>query len=154
MFEDNLFLKIFSLIVLIVFVYNIYKAIKNYKRFTCPKCGHKQNNSKEINIDKQKYIDHGRKTISGNLDKRYNTTFRTNKIIHYQVECESCGHSYEHIYDRMQEKIDNDPILKKLDDEMKEIATDYIPRIRKIKDENPELFKKMQDKGIIDKDFK
>jgi phage host-nuclease inhibitor protein Gam len=54
----------------------------------------------------------------------------------------------------IQQIIDNDPILKKLDGEMGDIAREYIPRIRKIKKDQPELFKKMQDKGIIDRDFK
>ena len=44
--------------------------------------------------------------------------------------------------------------MKKLDDEMKDIAKEFIPRFRKIRDEQPELFKKAQDMGIIDKDFK
>jgi len=153
MFEDNMLLVIFLSILVIVFIVAFYKAIKNYKRFTCPKCGHKQNKSKETTVDKHKYIDNGRKTNAGNLDKRYNTTFRTNKIIHYQVECESCSHSYEHVHDRMKEKIDNDPVMRKLDNEMEDHAKSFIPRIRKIRDTNPELFKKMQDLGIIDKDF-
>jgi hypothetical protein len=44
--------------------------------------------------------------------------------------------------------------MKKLDNEMEDLAKTFIPRIRKIKDTNPERFKKMQDLGIIDKDFK
>ena len=54
----------------------------------------------------------------------------------------------------LQQIIDNDPILKKLDSEMEDIAKEYIPRIQKIKKDQPELFKKMQDRGIIDRDFK
>lgn len=54
----------------------------------------------------------------------------------------------------LQSIIDADPIMKKLDNEMEDIAKTFIPRIRKIKDKQPELFKKMQDLGIIDKDFK
>ena len=54
----------------------------------------------------------------------------------------------------LQSIIDADPIMKKLDDEMKDIAKEFIPRFRKIRDEQPELFKKAQDMGIIDKDFK
>ncbi len=154
MFKDNILHLILLLILVVLFIVGFYKAIKNYKRFECPKCGHKQNKSKEINIDKNKYIDNGRKTIAGNLDRRYNTTFITNKIIHYQVECESCGHSYEHIYDRMQEKIDNDPVIKKLNKELADINKSYEPRLRQMKKEDPRLFKKMQDKGIISKDFK
>ena len=54
----------------------------------------------------------------------------------------------------LQSIIDNDPVMKKLDNEMEDLAKSFIPRIRKIKDTNPERFKKMQDLGIIDKDFK
>jgi len=54
----------------------------------------------------------------------------------------------------LQSIIDADPIMRKLDNEMEDIAKTFIPRIRKIKDTQPELFKKMQDLGIIDKDFK
>ena len=54
----------------------------------------------------------------------------------------------------LQSIIDADPVMKKLDNEMEDLAKTFIPRIRKMKDEQPELFKKMQDLGIIDKDFK
>jgi hypothetical protein len=54
----------------------------------------------------------------------------------------------------LQSIIDADPIMKKLDKEMEDIAKEFIPRFRKIRDEKPELFKKAQDMGIIDKDFK
>ena len=54
----------------------------------------------------------------------------------------------------LQSIIDNDPVLQKLYNEMEDIAKTFIPRIIKIKDKQPELFKKMQDLGIIDKDFK
>jgi len=54
----------------------------------------------------------------------------------------------------LQSIIDADPVMRKLDNEMEDIAKTFIPRIRKIKDTQPELFKKMQDLGIIDKDFK
>ena len=54
----------------------------------------------------------------------------------------------------LQSIIDADPIMRKLDDEMADISRSFIPRIRKIKDTQPELFKKMQNLGIIDKDFK
>ena len=54
---------------------------------------------------------------------------------------------------KLEKSIENDPVLAKLDEEMAEISKDFIPRIRKIRDENPERFKKIQDMGIIDKDF-
>jgi hypothetical protein len=53
----------------------------------------------------------------------------------------------------MQQVIDNDPILKQLDKELEDIATSYIPRFKQMKKEDPKLFKKMQDMGIIGKSW-
>ncbi len=147
-------LKIFLITIVVVFIIAFYVAIKIYKKFECPKCGHKQNKSKEISIEKYNYLDHGKKTITGKLDKRYNNTFSTNKIIHYQVECEACGHSYEYTYDKMEEMIDNDPIIKKLNKEIGDINDAAIPSIRKMKKQDPTFFKKLQKIGMIPKDFK
>jgi DNA-directed RNA polymerase subunit H (RpoH/RPB5) len=54
----------------------------------------------------------------------------------------------------LQQIIDADPVLQKLDDEMGDIVKSLAPRVRKIADEQPELFKKWVKLGIIDKDFK
>jgi len=54
----------------------------------------------------------------------------------------------------LQSIIDNDPVLQKLDKEMGDIVKSFAPRVRKIADEQPELFKKWVKLGIIDKDFK
>lgn len=54
----------------------------------------------------------------------------------------------------LQSVIDNDPILQKLDKEMGDIVKGFAPRIRKIADEQPELYKQWVKLGIIDKDFK
>ena len=54
----------------------------------------------------------------------------------------------------LQSVIDNDPVLQKLDKEMGDIVKSFAPRVRKIADEQPELFKKWVKLGIIDKDFK
>ena len=56
--------------------------------------------------------------------------------------------------DEIRKIIDNDPILKKLDAELADINQSYTPRLRQMKKEDPKLFKKMQDMGIIGKDFK
>jgi hypothetical protein len=53
----------------------------------------------------------------------------------------------------MQQVIDNDPILKQLDKELEDIATSYIPRFKQMKKEDPKLFKRMQDMGIIGKSW-
>ena len=54
----------------------------------------------------------------------------------------------------LQQIIDADPVLQELDDEMGDIVKSFAPRVRKIADEQPELFKKWVKLGIIDKDFK
>jgi DNA-directed RNA polymerase subunit H (RpoH/RPB5) len=54
----------------------------------------------------------------------------------------------------LQQIIDADPILQKLDNEMGDIVKSFAPRVRKIADEQPELYKKWVKLGIIDKDFK
>jgi hypothetical protein len=54
----------------------------------------------------------------------------------------------------LQQIIDADPVLQKLDNEMGDIVKSFAPRVRKIADEQPELFKKWVKLGIIDKDFK
>lgn len=54
----------------------------------------------------------------------------------------------------LQSVIDNDPVLQKLDKEMGDIVKGFAPRIRKIADEQPELYKQWVKLGIIDKDFK
>ena len=54
----------------------------------------------------------------------------------------------------LQSIIDNDPVLQKLDNEMTDIVKSFAPRVRKIADEQPELYKKWVKLGIIDKDFK
>ena len=53
----------------------------------------------------------------------------------------------------LQQVIDNDPILKQLDKELEDIATSYIPRFKQMKKEDPKLFKRMQDMGIIGKSW-
>ena len=54
----------------------------------------------------------------------------------------------------LQSVIDNDPVLRKLDKEMGDIVKSFAPRVRKIADEQPELYQKWVKLGIIDKDFK
>ncbi len=54
----------------------------------------------------------------------------------------------------MQQIIDNDPILKKLDAEIGDMNTKYEPKLRQMKREDPEFFKKLQKIGLITKDFK
>ena len=50
---------------------------------------------------------------------------------------------------------DNDPVLNKLDDELFEINRGQIPKLQKIKDEQPENWKQLVEHGLVDpKDFK
>ena len=43
---NNIFKLVFFFVLFSVFAITFYNAIKKYKRFICPKCGHKQNMSK------------------------------------------------------------------------------------------------------------
>jgi hypothetical protein len=55
----------------------------------------------------------------------------------------------------MQQVIDNDPVLNKLDDELYDINRSYIPKLQKIKDTQPENWKQLVKYGLVDpKDFK
>ena len=54
----------------------------------------------------------------------------------------------------LQSIIDADPVLQKLDNEMGDIVKSFAPRVRKIADEQPELYKKWVKLGIIDKNIK
>ena len=56
--------------------------------------------------------------------------------------------------DKLQKLIDNDPVLAKLQDELDDIDRSYMPKLRKMKIEDPHTFKFLQDQGFISKDFK
>lgn len=56
--------------------------------------------------------------------------------------------------DSLQNVIDNDPVLKQLDKELGDINDKFAPRVRNIKKNDPKMFKKLQDIGLISKDFK
>lgn len=56
--------------------------------------------------------------------------------------------------EELQKIIDDDEVLKKIDDELYRIDQSYIPELRKMRKNDPKLFKKMQDMGLIDKNFK
>jgi hypothetical protein len=50
---------------------------------------------------------------------------------------------------------DNDPVLNKLDDELFEINRGQIPKLQKVKDNEPEMWKQLVKYGLVDpKDFK
>ena len=52
----------------------------------------------------------------------------------------------------MQQIIDDDPILKKLDGELYDINRNYIPKIKKMKKDNPEMFNRLLKAGLINPD--
>jgi hypothetical protein len=55
----------------------------------------------------------------------------------------------------LQQVIDSDPVLNKLDDELYDINRNYIPRLQKIKDNDAESWKQLVKYGLVDpKDFK
>lgn len=54
----------------------------------------------------------------------------------------------------IQQVIDTDPVLQKLDKKLADLNAAAEPEIRKMKKQDPEFFKKLQRIGIIPKDFK
>ena len=55
----------------------------------------------------------------------------------------------------MQQVIDDDPILKKLDGELYDINRNYVPKLQKIKNTDPDNWKMLVRYGLVDpKDFK
>lgn len=52
----------------------------------------------------------------------------------------------------MQQIIDDDPVLKKLDGELYDINRNYIPKIKKMRKDNPEMFNKLLKAGLINLD--
>jgi hypothetical protein len=55
----------------------------------------------------------------------------------------------------LQQVIDNDPVLNKLDDELYDINRSYIPKLQKVKDTQPEMWKQLVKYNMVDpKDFK
>jgi hypothetical protein len=55
----------------------------------------------------------------------------------------------------MQQIIDNDPVLNKLDAELYDINRSYIPKLQKVKNDQPEMWKQLVKYGLVDpKDFK
>ena len=49
----------------------------------------------------------------------------------------------------LQKVIDNDPELKKLDKEMKDLVDSQLPILLRLKKRDPELWKLMVDKGLV-----
>lgn len=54
----------------------------------------------------------------------------------------------------LQKVIDNDPILKKLDKEMKDLVDSQIPILLRMKKNNPDVWEKMVEKGLVPADLK
>ena len=55
---------------------------------------------------------------------------------------------------KLQTVIDNDPVLRKLDDELQDMIDSYYPKLKKMQKEKPADFKWLQDNGFVPKDFK
>lgn len=49
--------------------------------------------------------------------------------------------------------VDNDPVLRKLDDELQDMIDGYYPKLKKMQKEDPENFKWLKDNGFIPNDF-
>jgi hypothetical protein len=144
-----------ALILIIITICILLYFLFRPRKFTCPKCFHKQkkftNSTTEINTR----LVHGRKTISGSLDKRYNTRYGSDKTTIYSITCEKCFKEYEkRISNNWKEKLaNNDPTLKKLEADFKKMNNTYSGDIEKMKVERPDRFKYYQDIGLISKDY-
>jgi len=55
---------------------------------------------------------------------------------------------------KLQNVIDNDPVLRKLDDELQDMIGSFYPHLKKIQKEDPKMFKYLKDNGFIGPDFK
>ncbi len=82
---------IYLIIITGIFLWFLFRKKRSFK---CPNCGQEQKNYYILKKDDQTVMTHGRTTISGRSDKRYNTRYETNTIITYGVECVSCGICY------------------------------------------------------------
>ena len=84
---------ILFLIFIVVFaiIYFFNRPIK----FQCPKCGEIQKSYTIINQESENIMTNGRRTISGKLDRRYNTQFEEKITLNYGVTCHKCGLSYK-----------------------------------------------------------
>jgi hypothetical protein len=54
----------------------------------------------------------------------------------------------------IQQVIDNDPVLKKLDNDREELIQGFRPRLLKIKKEKPEEWDRLVKAGLVPKDYK
>ena len=62
----------------------------------CPDCGHIQNDNICImNEENRSILEHGRRTKSSTLDKRYNSQFSNTTTITYGIECNKCNTTYK-----------------------------------------------------------
>jgi protein-arginine kinase activator protein McsA len=67
--------------------------------FVCPECKHIQSdNYTLLSEDSHTSLDHGRRTKSGRLDKRYNSVFSTTTLSTIGVECNKCRCTYKNMY--------------------------------------------------------
>jgi hypothetical protein len=49
----------------------------------------------------------------------------------------------------LQKVIDNDPVLKKIDKEIRDLVDSQLPILLRLKKRNPDLWKLMVDKGLV-----
>lgn len=88
LFVSKLFFIVDLLIIPIVF------KIFSRKEFKCPNCSHIQKEFIGVKTDTSRQMTHGRITVSGKYDKRYNTEFSTNSTYTYFIDCNNCRTTY------------------------------------------------------------
>ena len=137
-------------------VYYIFRP----KRFKCPKCKFAQTNSKTINIESETAFVNGRRTESGNLDKRYNTKFNTYNVYNYTIKCEKCGHQYQYTTSNnlrrnmIQNIIDKDPVINELQKEYDEMDAKAVQGLDNIQKNDPDIYNELVKLGLAPKDPK
>ena len=96
--------------VALMFLIFVFKKIK----FICPQYRHTQTKGAILKEEVRSHLVHGRKTVSGKLDKRYKSSHLSYKVKTYGINCEKCGHKYTFEHDPMYESVkERDPELAK-----------------------------------------
>jgi succinate dehydrogenase hydrophobic anchor subunit len=99
-YNDNSFL--FSLQFIILFIYFVYVVYSrwNDSRITCPYCKKLNDFEKDdqtpelLKMKTDRELTHGRVTIKGNLDQRYNSEFEVTDTYTYKAICGYCNKKF------------------------------------------------------------
>ncbi len=99
-YDDNSFL--FSLQFIMLFIYFVYVVYSrwNDSRITCPYCKKLNDFEKDdqtpelLGMKTNRELTHGRITMKGNLDQRYNSEFEVTDTYTYKANCGFCNKDF------------------------------------------------------------